>query len=374
LYLGNTGIVGTKDGAATFLLSNSGDATFSGDIAGANLDIGVTPAISGTKMTGSGAHIQKDGKFALGTASKSIVYNGSDFYLNGRMISGANLSIAGRTALSQNFTAAGPIVSYSDTRPGFYDVIKVADVEIPWTGWSQVKYDFAMTSNPPFTLDTIGSKVLYIGGTNVWGPATFYALQVRMYKLIDWTKTNGETGTTWICPSTSVGFWEVDHVPAGQNYAMVLLKQSIASATSGYHHHIVMDGSQPPYVGWTYTTIPTGQPFQTATSPITLSGSSVYDLSISNFSELTKVGVRNPTNNVSLEFLGNFSQAQVDSLADGDSVALSVYSFRNVRYLYRMYYTQTYAYLPSSSYAASSGMQEFHFGDISDIGITLTAT
>jgi hypothetical protein len=54
-----------------------------GTITGGELTIGTAPTISGTTMTGAGAHIYSDGKFALGNSSGNIVYNGSQAYLNG---------------------------------------------------------------------------------------------------------------------------------------------------------------------------------------------------------------------------------------------------------------------------------------------------
>lgn len=45
--------------------------------------VGSSPAISGTTMTGSGAVINSNGTFALGTASQNLTYNGSTIKLNG---------------------------------------------------------------------------------------------------------------------------------------------------------------------------------------------------------------------------------------------------------------------------------------------------
>ena len=44
---------------------------------------GGTPTISGSTMTGSGTHLYSDGRFALGTSTGNIVYNGSAVSLNG---------------------------------------------------------------------------------------------------------------------------------------------------------------------------------------------------------------------------------------------------------------------------------------------------
>ena len=53
------------------------------DITGSDLTIGSSPAISGTTMTGSGAHIYDTGNFAFGNSTTNMVFNGSALYLNG---------------------------------------------------------------------------------------------------------------------------------------------------------------------------------------------------------------------------------------------------------------------------------------------------
>jgi len=54
-----------------------------GSITAGDLSIGSSPAISGTTMTGTGSHLYSDGKFIAGNSSANIVFNGSDFYING---------------------------------------------------------------------------------------------------------------------------------------------------------------------------------------------------------------------------------------------------------------------------------------------------
>lgn len=57
-----------------------------GTITGGELTIsgaGGAPTISGTTMTGEGAHLYSDGRFAMGNASRNIVNNGSVIRLNG---------------------------------------------------------------------------------------------------------------------------------------------------------------------------------------------------------------------------------------------------------------------------------------------------
>ena len=54
-----------------------------GSITAGELTIGSSPAISGTTMTGTGAHLYSSGNFAFGNSSKNFVFDGSNVYLNG---------------------------------------------------------------------------------------------------------------------------------------------------------------------------------------------------------------------------------------------------------------------------------------------------
>lgn len=47
------------------------------------LQVGSSPNISGTTMTGSGAHIYADGKFVTGNSTTNLTFDGSSLYLNG---------------------------------------------------------------------------------------------------------------------------------------------------------------------------------------------------------------------------------------------------------------------------------------------------
>jgi hypothetical protein len=75
--------------AVPFSVDSSGNAIFTGTIFAAagvfngELSVGSSPAISGTTMTGSGAHVYDDGRFVLGKAAQNVVYDGTDLYLNG---------------------------------------------------------------------------------------------------------------------------------------------------------------------------------------------------------------------------------------------------------------------------------------------------
>jgi hypothetical protein len=96
-YIGSTGIVGTKNGVTTFALDNAGNATFKGDLTGASgtftgaLSVGSSPAISGTTMSGSGAQINTNGTFALGSSATNITFNNGAMRLNGNVVDIENL-------------------------------------------------------------------------------------------------------------------------------------------------------------------------------------------------------------------------------------------------------------------------------------------
>ena len=96
-YIGSTGIVGTKDGSATFTLDNDGNALFKGNLTGAtgtfsgSIAVGSSPAVSGETMTGTGAKLNADGTFAMGTADTNISFNGTKMSLNGNVVGNRNL-------------------------------------------------------------------------------------------------------------------------------------------------------------------------------------------------------------------------------------------------------------------------------------------
>ena len=74
-------------GALSAITANLGSITAGSlnavNITGSDLTIGSTPAISGTTMTGSGAKVYNDGRFAMGNSSKNITFNGTEANLNG---------------------------------------------------------------------------------------------------------------------------------------------------------------------------------------------------------------------------------------------------------------------------------------------------
>jgi len=76
-----------KVGSLSAISANLGTIT-AGDLA-----IGASPALSGTTMTGTGAHLYASGDFAFGNPTTNMVFDGTNVYLNG-FISAANSQIA----------------------------------------------------------------------------------------------------------------------------------------------------------------------------------------------------------------------------------------------------------------------------------------
>lgn len=120
-YIGSTGIVGTKNGVATFALDNAGNATFKGDLTGASgtfggsLSVGSNPAISGTTMTGYGARINNDGTFALGNPTANFSFDGSAITLNGDLVGTGNIKASAVTSAISSFSNTPYIASVSTT-------------------------------------------------------------------------------------------------------------------------------------------------------------------------------------------------------------------------------------------------------------------
>ena len=117
-YVQSTGFVA---GTSGWRLDNTtGTAEFfdivaRGDIKATGIEVGTSPAISGTTMTGSGAIIQTDGKFALGDASTNITYNGSILTFNGEVAGKTNLKANSASRISGSTAGAWGLVSHTIT-------------------------------------------------------------------------------------------------------------------------------------------------------------------------------------------------------------------------------------------------------------------
>lgn len=81
-----------------------------------NLQVGTSPAISGTTMTGSGAVINSTGTFALGNSSTNISYDGSQMTLNGNVVATGNLNLNAATVTA--YTQLNSIVNFTSYATG----------------------------------------------------------------------------------------------------------------------------------------------------------------------------------------------------------------------------------------------------------------
>lgn len=132
-----------KVGALSAITANLGTITAGSldavTITGSTLTIGSSPAISGSTMTGSGAKVYSDGRFALGNSSGNVVFNGSTAYLNGfaynttSVSSGLNLTSTPQTVMTFTVPKAVPSVYGVSgylvfTGSGFLSIPEFADL------------------------------------------------------------------------------------------------------------------------------------------------------------------------------------------------------------------------------------------------------
>lgn len=76
---------------------------------GGTLQVGSSPTISGTTMTGTGARFEADGNWCAGNATTNISFNGTQMTLNGEVVLNGNLSAS---AVSTIKVAANAISTY----------------------------------------------------------------------------------------------------------------------------------------------------------------------------------------------------------------------------------------------------------------------
>ena len=143
------------------------DGTFAG-----TLIVGSAPEISGDTMTGNGAKIYSDGRFAIGNPSNNLVFNGSKATLNGffgglvsranasAFYGGAHTSGASNTLLLGNigitqgrlelvFSVSGAVIGSNTVAAGaIADWIASISVTNVNTGLNYGATDNARTSNP----------------------------------------------------------------------------------------------------------------------------------------------------------------------------------------------------------------------------------
>jgi hypothetical protein len=78
------------------------------------LQVGSTPALSGTTMTGTGAVINSNGTFALGNSATNITFDSSAMYLNGNVVATGNINTNAVTNLA-SVTTVGSLIFTSGT-------------------------------------------------------------------------------------------------------------------------------------------------------------------------------------------------------------------------------------------------------------------
>jgi hypothetical protein len=170
-----------------------------GTITAGDLSIGSSPAISGTTMTGTGAHLYSSGNFAFGNSSTNIVFNGTTAYLNGFQTSSNNSVSSQDLVQSTNYFArAVNTFNVSKTTIITYGVNYTLYIDKVYsTAWqlscptvitlAQVISASAMISGNTYAIKTVGtSNFTSVGASsNVDG--------------IIFTATGSTTGTGTVC-------------------------------------------------------------------------------------------------------------------------------------------------------------------------------
>lgn len=111
-----TANLGTITAGSVDAITITSSSINSSSITGGTLTIGSSPAISGNTMTGSGARIYSDGRFALGNSTGNVVFNGSTAFLNGfaynttAISSGLNVTSTPQTVMTFTVQKAVPTV------------------------------------------------------------------------------------------------------------------------------------------------------------------------------------------------------------------------------------------------------------------------
>ena len=110
-----------KVGNLAALSTNTGNLTVSGTIQ-AN-----TAAVSGTTLTGSGTIIYSSGVFGIGSSSGNLVYDGSNFYINGA----ANLNVAGQAKFSGQNSSSFTLPTFGTV---YYSAFGITPTSPPVSG------------------------------------------------------------------------------------------------------------------------------------------------------------------------------------------------------------------------------------------------
>lgn len=155
---GTTGFQLKSDDTADF---GSG-ATFAGTLVAAGgsfigtLQVGTSPALSGTTMTGNGFLANASGTGVWGTAATNITHDGTRLYLNGQIVTEANLALGSfSTSISGTSTKSGALAAGNH-------VIGTLTAATPTGGTAPFTYAWSIT---PLGNDLNNSDYLYLTGT-----------------------------------------------------------------------------------------------------------------------------------------------------------------------------------------------------------------
>ena len=170
-----------------------------GTITAGDLSIGSSPAISGTTMTGVGAHLYSSGNFAFGNSTTNMVFNGSNVYLNGFQTS-SNNSVNNQNLTQSTDLFARAVNSFNVSKPTIitYGCNYTLYVEKTYsTAWaldcvsvirlSEIIPSSSIVSGRTYAIKTVGtSNFTSIGATSNTDGLIFVA-------------TGSTTGTGTVC-------------------------------------------------------------------------------------------------------------------------------------------------------------------------------
>lgn len=166
-----------------------------GTITGGDLSIGSSPVLSGTAMTGTGAHLYSNGNFAFGNATQSFTFNGSQLTLNG-IGSATTVGLSGGTEIPAAVSGTAPtgyLTGFSITKPGWVILVVTGDIDVNSNGTSFPGFNGAFTfsvyqgttfpGTPTGVTDTIQVRL----GAMVFKPA-FGSAYHSVFVPVSWTR------------------------------------------------------------------------------------------------------------------------------------------------------------------------------------------
>jgi hypothetical protein len=166
-----------------------------GNITAGDVAIGSSPALSGTAMTGTGAHLYSNGNFAFGNATQSFTFNGSQLTLNG-IGSATTVGLSGGTEIPAAVSGTAPtgyLTAFSITKPGWVILVVTGDIDVNSNGTSYPGFNGAFTfsvyqgttfpGTPTGVTDTVQVRL----GAMVFKPA-FGSAYHSVFVPVSWTR------------------------------------------------------------------------------------------------------------------------------------------------------------------------------------------